>query len=240
MAVMAHPSREKLVEVLSDRLDRDHTVVWDQRNDRWHTGSRAQLAWRTVDPDATHHLVVQDDAVVPRHLGAGIERALGYAPEGAALSLYLGRVRPFAGRIERAVAAADAQELPVSWFVMRELNWGVGVVLPTRFIDRMVHEQARVNVLEYDRRMSRWLVRHRIPVWYTWPSLVDHRDGPSLVAHGEGRHAYRFVGEDASALTPEWSGEALHVPDRRRQNQLQFPRRLEAAQDRRPTVERRP
>jgi hypothetical protein len=39
----------------------------------------------------------------------------------------------------------------------------------------------------------------------TWPSLVDHRDVPSLVGHGGGRYAHKFIGENASALDIDWS-----------------------------------
>jgi hypothetical protein len=39
--------------------------------------------------------------------------------------------------------------------------------------------------------------------WYTWPSLVDHRQGPSIAGHeSAGRFAHRFAPD---ATVPDWS-----------------------------------
>ena len=207
VAVMAHPAREQMVDALVAKLDRPATVVWDRISDRWDTGRRSQLAF---DPHATHHLVVQDDAMIPNDLCAGVERACGYLPAGAAMSLYLGAVRPHSGRISRAVERAGTE---VSWIVMRDLHWGVGVVLPTSIIPALIEAQdRRTNIVEYDRRMSRWLSSHGVPVWYTWPSLVSHQHGPSLVAHGDTRHAYQFIGEESSALDVNLAPKLFNPP----------------------------
>lgn len=231
VAVMAHPSREREVEELVGRLDRPATVVWDRKSCRWDTGRRSQLAF---DPSATHHLVVQDDAIVCSELVAGLEHALQWVPRGAAASLYIGAVRPYAGRIGRAVDRAAG----CSWIVMRDLHWGVGIVLPTPIIERLVTEQdARTNIIEYDRRISRWLVTHGVPVWYTFPSLVDHRHSPSLLGHGDTRHAFQFIGEKASPFDVDWGGPALRVPDPRAAAQMMFPRRIGPGA--RPVVTRR-
>lgn len=227
-AVMAHPSRAPLVDELLGWLDRPVEVVWDRRSDRWDTGRRAQLAY---DPQATHHLVVQDDAIVPPDLCAGLERALLYTPPDAALCLYIGRVRPHAGRIARAVQRANG----CSWITMRDLHWGVGIVLPTPIIEACIKTQDRaVSIAQYDRRISRWLVQQRIPVWYPWPSLVEHRDTMSLIGHGEGRHAHEFLGRETSVLDADWSGPVLCVPDPQAMA-MTLPQQV----SRRPVVERR-
>ena len=70
---MAHPRRADMVAQLQAELDRPVKVVWDEVNDRHDTGIRAIEAF---DPSASHHLVIQDDCVVPSDLLAGIERAL--------------------------------------------------------------------------------------------------------------------------------------------------------------------
>lgn len=230
VAIMGHPSRMEMIADLRERLDRPAELILDRHQDRWDTGRRAQLAF---DPKATHHLVVQDDAVVCRDLCAGLERAIAATPGDVALSCYIGRVRPYATRIARAVEQAS---IDVSWITMRDLHWGVAVVLPTPIIERLIRAQDRAtSILEYDRRMSRWLVKHGIDVWYTWPSLVDHRDSVSLVGHGDGRHAHEFLGADRSALDVDWSGGFVRVPDPRQAAQMQWPRRV----SRRPVVARR-
>jgi hypothetical protein len=88
----------------------------------------------------------------------------------------------------------------------------------------MVEHCNGLNIPNYDRRMSRFFeLQKGISVWYTWPSLVDHADGPSLVKGRVGtdraraRHArvaHTFIGEDASALDVNWSGAVVDVGTR--------------------------
>jgi hypothetical protein len=207
---MAHQKRAAFVPELEQALDRSATVVWDDgSNSRWGTGRRALLAY---DPEATHHLVIQDDAVIPRDLTAGVEAALHHVPEGAPLCLYVGKVRPYREMVTEYVARAAAG---VSWLVMDRLNWGVAIVIPTNVIDDLVAYCDALSIPNYDSRISKWFEAHGTPVWYPWPSLVDHRESPSLVpgrGHA-GRVAHKFIGADASALAIDYTGEALRLPD---------------------------
>lgn len=207
--VMAHPRRKRFVTELLARLDRPARVVWDERNDRWDTGRRSMLAY---DPAATHHLVVQDDAIIPRDLVAGVERALGHAPADSPLCLYCGRNQPYRELVQQLVSRAGGD---ASWLTMSQLHWGVGIVMPTSLIDDMVTWcDTRTSIANYDRRISRWCQHRGLTVWYPWPSLVDHRDSPSLVA-GRGsanRRAHRFLGEDRSVLDCRWTGGVVSIP----------------------------
>jgi len=213
VAVMAHPRREAFIPELLDALDRPAEVVFDTRNDRWDTGRRSMLAYRN-DPDATHWLVVQDDAIVCRDLVAGIESALAHVPPRTPLCLYVGKLTPFAPAV--AALAAQATQDGVSWLSMDSMHWGVGIVMPVELIAPMVQwgDTAGAAVPNYDKRISRWLGGQGIQTFYPWPSLVDHRDSPSLVPGrrgGRGRSAHRFLGTDGSALDVDWSGPTIHV-----------------------------
>jgi hypothetical protein len=204
---MCHPKRAGFVGDLQDALDAPSTVIWDERDDRWHTGRRAMLAY---DPAATHHLVVQDDALVCRDLVAGLTQAVRFVPERAPVCLYVGRVRPMRDRVRQAALEADRAK--ANWLVMRDLNWGVAVCVPTDVIDEMITEVDRQSIPNYDSRMSGYFARRGIPVYYTWPSLVDHRDAPSLVhGRGSGRVAHRFIGRETSALDVNWSGVTVDI-----------------------------
>jgi len=206
---MAHPRRSKFIPELESALDRPAEVVWDDgSNSRWGTGRRALLAY---DPEATHHLVLQDDAVIPRDLVTGLEAALQHAPQDVPLCLYVGKVRPYREMVTEYVRRAQN----ASWLVMDRLNWGVAVVLPTKIIDDLVDWCDGFDIPNYDSRMSKWFEDRNLPVWYPWPSLVDHRESPSLVpgrGHA-GRVAHRFIGADASALDIAYTGEALRLPN---------------------------
>ena len=113
------------------------------------------------------------------------------------------------------MAEADNGEA-VSWLIMAETYWGPGLVIPTHLIEPLVAWGDEQNEPNYDRRIGRWFRERETPVYATWPSLVEHRDTPSLVkGRVGGRHAHRFIGEDVSALGLDWSLGAVTVPDPR-------------------------
>lgn len=207
IAIMAHPKRELYIPDLQGKLGRPSRVVWDRVNDRWDTGRRSLLAY---DATKSHHMVIQDDAVLCRDLPAGVESALAEVPTDSIMGLYLGRTRawrPIWMRLQRVQPA-------LRWVRMRELMWGVGVVVPTRWIDDIVEIGDEFeDIPNYDSRISAACMRLGLPVYYPWPSLVSHRASPSLVeGRGwRGRYAYRFIGEHASALTIRWRGPAVSV-----------------------------
>lgn len=208
---MAHPKRAAMVEELVASLDRPVKVVWDEIQDRHDTGIRALEAF---DPSATHHLVLQDDVIAPRDLLAGVERALRYIQQDEPMSLYTGRVRPFATEITQAVDRAAGAA--ASWLTMRGIYWGPGIVLPTAHIPELSEWYRGPEgsiVLNYDRRVSTWYGLRGATVWYSWPCLVEHRDVASLIqGHGRRRHAHWFIGEEKSALDVDWSGSVVDIP----------------------------
>lgn len=221
VAMMAHRKREEQVEKICARLDRRPKIVWDTCDDRWDTGRRAMLAF---DPAATHHAVIQDDVLVCRDLFAGVERALPFVPRGVPFCGYVGRVRPYAAVV--TMAAEIARRERASWLQMHTLNWGPLIVVPTYLIpDMIAFCDPLKNIPNYDRRLSRFFeLDQKASVWYTWPSLVDHADGVSLVPGRNGtdrkkaiaaRVAHTFIGEDASALDVEWGGRVVDSDLRR-------------------------
>lgn len=205
---MAHRRRAELVEDLVARLDAPVDVVWDERNNEWDTARRALLA---AGAGSTHHLVLQDDAIVCRDLVAGLEAALAHVPARSPVSLYVGRKRPLGNTLPAIAERADADRS--RWLVLRDINWGVGLCFPTAIVAELVAESDGLSVAEYDARVSAYFARRGMPVYHTWPSLVDHRDGASLLdgRAREGRVAYRFVGEGASALDLDWSQKVTRL-----------------------------
>lgn len=204
VAIMAHPSRAAYVAELQGKLDRPATVVWDEKQDRIDTGTRALLAG---SPDATHHMVIQDDAIPLKDLVAGVEKILNNPrfSKDIPLCLYAGNVGTFTRHFNRQWKSS-----PFSWLLMQGMNWGVAVVIPRLELVPLVNFMLKPERREpqYDLRISRYFEFRRIKVWYPIPSLVDHRHGPSLLeGHGEGRHAWKFLGEEASALDFDFDGK---------------------------------
>ena len=206
VAVMAHPKREGWVPDLVKSIDADVQVVWDRHNDRWDTGRRSLLAY---DPAATHHLVVQDDALVCRDLVAGLEEAVEHTGDHP-LGLYMGRVRPSAAKVSRRFE--QARLTGERWVKMEGPTWGVAIVLPTAQIDAVVEfGDRRPDVPNYDKRIALYYrTVAGLTCWYPVPSLVEHRHGaenPSLIPGrtSPNRRAYLFIGQDTSALDIDWT-----------------------------------
>ncbi len=82
VAIPQHPCRTLMVEELMKHLDLDDrklSVLID--HDLQGVWANSRLAWLERDPDATHHLVLEDDILPCRDLLAGIERAVSFLPD---------------------------------------------------------------------------------------------------------------------------------------------------------------
>lgn len=206
--IMAHKKRAQFIPHLIEQLGlTEDDVIWDTKQDRWDTGRRA---WEAVDQTADWGAVIQDDAVVCKDFIPGMEKALSYLKRDVVVSPYVGTRRPLAHRVEAAVRAAEREK--AAWIRMPSLNWGVAIVLPTHIINGMLPWCDRQNYPNYDRRVGRYCIDvERMSTICTWPSLVDHREVPSLVGHGGGRFAHKFLGENKSALKIDWSRPAVSM-----------------------------
>lgn len=208
VVVMAHPNRKQWVPNLQNRLG-GCDVIWDEKNSRWDTGRRALLAH---DTDATHHLIVQDDAVLSKNF-LNTCRAMIKHSADFPIALYMGASS--AGYRRRAVAA---QSKGNPWFLAAGPRWGVAVIIPIAHIPGMVEWCDADNTTEaYDGKMTRYYERVlKKSCLYPIPSLVDHREvdeNPSLI---EGRDANRtaFIYDGKSAASGDWS----RSPDAKNRN----------------------
>lgn len=209
VAVMAHPSRSEMVDDLLERLDAPATVVWDEIQDRHDTGVRSLEAF---DPDCTHHMVIQDDALPCRDLVAGVTEALERVPEGHPFSGYIGRVKPYRAKINAIIEKAHAD---VSFIRMAGIYWGPCVVLPTAALPQLCPWfRGATGIENYDKRMSEWFKSQKLECWYSWPSLVDHRGDESLThGHAGKRRAHHALAPEESALDANWSRQVLSMPE---------------------------
>lgn len=194
---MAHPKRQQWAEQLAAKLG--CPIVWDEIGNVQDTGRRTLLA---ADPAASHHVVVQDDAIVCDDLAAALERAVVYAGQRP-IGLYLGSL-PHERRVRKAASAARAEHR--SWIAMDGATIaGVASAHPVALIDRLTSYEHPGGLRSWDSLHSAFYREIGMTPWFTWPSLADHRPGPSLLKHPQKRTAVRFLGEQASALDVDWS-----------------------------------
>lgn len=196
VVVMAHPARAEHALKLAAEIDA--RIVWDQRNDEWHTGARA---WSAINPAADRGLVVQDDALPIPDFRRHVDTLAARAPR-TAVSLYVGTGRPREPQVRRAVTEAD--RTGASWLDCDGLLWGVAIMLPVEHITPLL-DCAQTSPLPYDQRISAWYRSRGQRVRHCWPSMVDHTDGPRLADTGgtptAPRHAWHVGPPNAGGPT---------------------------------------
>lgn len=134
-------------------------------------------------------VVLEDDAVPVDGFRDQLTKVLAASP-ASVVSLYLGRQRPpqYQSRIASTINEADLVD--AHWLTSSRLLHAVGYAIRTELLPSLLdypHGQPA------DERISAWADR----VAYCWPSLVDHADVPTIVAHPDrqprppGRTAWR-------------------------------------------------
>lgn len=185
IAIMADKRRQDMVDNLLAQLG-DVPVTYDEKG-IWDNRKRATLAY---DKKATHHLVLQDDAILCKDFINEVQKQIDARPNHA-FSLYFGS--------RKSVQQTAIDNLIYGGVQMNWFSWGVGIMLPTAIIEDVIEYAENIKGLDNhdDTRLGRYMKANKYPVWYPLPSLIDHRVSESLMENTEGstRVAFKFLGE---------------------------------------------
>ncbi|QGH79237.1 glycosyltransferase [Mycobacterium phage Flathead] len=155
--------------------------------------------WQHLTRHNTNWLVVlEDDAIPCNNFRDQLHAALTAAPTPV-VSLYLGRERPR----EYQQRIAKATDTTAHWLTCRRLLHAVGTAIHTDLVPHMLNNLP--NGKPIDEAITTWARHQSHTIAYTWPSLVDHADEPSLTGRrgpATGRVAWRHGGRDW------WTAEA--------------------------------
>lgn len=202
--IMAHEKRRAWAEELAEQLSCN--ITWDEKNDRHDTGIRAINAY---DPKASHHCVVQDDAILADDFKTHVEELVKYTPPKAPIGLYYGAK----GSTHSAHVDAHNQAVQqdASWLIRKGPIWGPGIIYPTQTIYGLTKFYNESPVQNYDRRVMRYYQSIKEDCWYTIPSLVEHRteDNPSLCGHNLPNRQARVFGGPQSDPSMKWNGVSV-------------------------------
>jgi hypothetical protein len=181
LGVVAHTSRATQARELARCVRADYLSVDDGslNCDDNHEHVQHHLAGLP----ATWAIIVEDDALPVPGFREQAEAALPMAPSPI-VSFYLGRMRPpwAQAGIQSAIEAADTEN--ADWIVGTHLLHGVAYAIRTELLPSVMHYPTPLPV---DQHISRWAQAHGHLISYTWPSLVDHADGPTVVQHPDGQ-----------------------------------------------------
>lgn len=165
ITIMAHPARAEHVQSIKDMLGEDVFVAWDRYNNVWDTCRRA---WLGHDMNSEYAVVIQDDAIITSNFREKAEKIL---QGDYVYSFYSGeQLRP---RIESA--EQKGEDKVINGMIMNE----VAICIPTKYIEEMVDFCDRKDA-DTDKEITIWAKNKRFKIWNTIPSLVDHKNLPSI------------------------------------------------------------
>lgn len=207
ITIMGHPKRdaqiqELLIKIVDMQRFCDVSVAIDNNNSEWDTGSRAL---KKGIGKGDWHLVLQDDAILTPDFYNNIEAALAAVPSKSVISLYTGKVKPFAERVELAVNKAEDG----NWLNGFLLFWGVAVLIPSDHIEPML-EFVADRTEQYDTRIGIFYQRNMLPIYYTVPSLVEHDDALGTLIPHHATEAPRVAHRLATGLV-SWNSDVINI-----------------------------
>lgn len=173
--VVGHIKRQEQAEKLAADLG-IKLFLDDGSLGEWENHKRA---WSHLAKNYDYGVVLQDDALPVDNFLIEAQNAI-YARPDECISFYMGTTAPayIQGRIRMAVQKASAGKM--SWIRSARLFWGVCVGLPTSVVPKLLDDHAKEV---YDEHIGVWCMMNGIRVSYTFPSLVEHADGFSVVAN---------------------------------------------------------
>lgn len=207
IVVVAHPDRKAMAQVMARKVGAA-AISWDDAL-LGATGNHHR-AWRyLVDSTAEWVVILEDDAEPVMGFRHQLMQVLTAAP-GNLVSLYLGRGRP--DQWQLPISAAISNE--VCFLAADELIHGVGYAIRTPLLRPLLtstqhavsRAQGRIELME---AMSNWGKKNHEAFYYARPSIVNHADGPTVVAvHPDGQD--RSVAPDPSgtAIRRAWLFDA--------------------------------
>jgi hypothetical protein len=203
-AVVAHEARLPEAATLAKTIDAylaldDGTLGAGENHLRaWRAAHTGEADWVTV---------VEDDAIPVDDITTQARLALAVAPEPV-VSMYLGRTRPkrWQERISRALAGLDARD--PHWLTTTHVLHAVAVALRSDLVDDWL-DWAHTSTLPPDERMSAWCIARGHRVAYSWPSLFNHQDGPTLVQHANTAGATGPRIAWRTGTRDNWTGNAV-------------------------------
>lgn len=195
---MAVPERN-IDTLLSDLGNYPVRVSLDRgKRDPWFNWQRAS---RMVAPGATHHLILQDDAILSKNFIPAVQQVIAARPN-APISFFSMRKE-----------IADAVRKGKRWVTMSFPLGAVAQVFPVALLPKIrAYGRAAYppHMRHSDTVIASYLENAGIRLWHTAPSLVDHGLGKSAAGHpslmfGRERRASAFIGREKSGTALDWT-----------------------------------
>lgn len=181
---MTHPSRAEFIPYLKEKLG-DVPISVDEGFGIWENTKRA---WLMYHPEAEYHCVVQDDMIIGKDFRKNAEKVLR---KDRIYNFYIGKAK----RIRPEIAEALKNNTP--YLIKDRILHECCFAMRTDRIKDMI-TWCEANNPTSDRIITQYVLARKLTVYFPLPSLVDHRDLPSLHSLYRGSYengAMHFIGE---------------------------------------------
>jgi hypothetical protein len=199
--IVADHRRERMASALYVVVDADYLSM-----DSGRLGCRGNhlQAWQWhIDHPTEWALTLEDDAIPVENFCDEVRAALAVAPTPI-VSLYLGR--GYTNDTYTGAALRNAEAFGAHWLVGPGPRHAVALAVRGELVEPMVADVRRSR-LAVDDAMGSWARRNGYRTAYCVPSLVDHRDTPSLVSRY--RRAPRVAWKVGTRK--DWNNSALSM-----------------------------
>ena len=208
IGIVAHTARAEQAHTLMEQTGAAYMSI-DDGTLGCELNHRKVWLWHLEHCTTKWAVSLEDDAVPIPDFREQLNAALEQSPSPV-VSLYLGkhRVAVWEKRKQLAIIRADNED--AHWFTTRTLLHAVAVAIRTDVLsDAITHGTQLGDFFPNDEAISHWANATNNTVAYTWPSLVDHADQPTLFIHPDklprppGRKAYKL------GTRTQWTNKAV-------------------------------
>lgn len=179
--IVGHTSRLDEVDRLVSHLGAEgvSSNIWIDNGFFGEWKNHVRALKHAAESDSEYAVILQDDAMPVNDFTEAVNDVIDNRPDSL-ISLYVGTSRPREQQVLDAVDLAERDR--ACWMKANTLLWGVGIIVPVPLISPLLAEAQSGPKLPYDQRLGRANGVLGRDVYYTWPSLVDHHDIPTVVA----------------------------------------------------------
>ena len=161
ISIMAHKDRADYLPLLVKQLGKANIFVDDGTLG---APGNAIQCWKNFNKKAKYHLVIQDDAILTEDF---LSKVKTYLRGQEIISFYTGN----------RVLTKTKTEKQKDFYKSNELIGAVALAIRTDIIPEMLRFFKSKNIKGDDRRIKLFAKSKNFPIYYTRPSLVNHRVG---------------------------------------------------------------
>ncbi len=210
IGVVAHVARAQQAHHLATSVDAKFMSV-DDGTLGCELNHRKVWLWHIENTTTEWAINLEDDALPVDGFIAQAHQALSVAP-APIVSLYLGRHHIPTLDWEKRKQDAIANLGDAHWLTTNMLLHAVAVAIRTDLLPHVIAHTMRLpDFLPNDEAISHFAMNVGAPVSYCYPSLVNHRDQPTLFRHHDkldrppGRIAYH------TGTRTHWTSKAVSM-----------------------------